>query len=81
MGLVSPLRAPQRQVHLSPAHPLTCPLTLVTFSAGAASSGPAARPGSIGPLVLSLQAQGQRWPPSSSAVVVGTGRGDTAGEV
>lgn len=62
MGLVLTSKGPQRQVHLSPAHPLTCPLTLVTFLLQPAA-GQLQGQGSIGPLVLSLQAQGQRWPP------------------
>ena len=61
MDSVLTSKGPHRRVHLSPAHPLTCPLTLVTFLLQPAVSQLQGQ-GSIGPLVLSLQAQGQRWP-------------------
>lgn len=52
----------QRQVPQVPCHPLTCPLTLVALLLQPAV-GQLQGQGGIGPLVLSLQAQGQWWPP------------------
>lgn len=62
-SVLSPhLRALRGRFHVSPAHPLTCPLTPVALLLQPAASQLQGQ-GGIGLLVFPLQAQGQQRPP------------------